>query len=221
MAYTFSGFDQEGKRASLTSPTLLARARTEMNRELTHHPLRLAAVLFFIAGCTETNLKGPDSFQTYVIGIREPETFSATEIAISDDAMVIGVSIGNRHRAYVVEALSPPFGFDIRTADNDQIQKVLARHVVNDLIDDVPVSVTYCDMNKCIRVFGGNGNSSLDLAISGRKDKKMELMLYRKQFLQDASNAPLKDIPFEHTTWREWRFKHPDTDVYGGTKQAK
>src|SRR5215472_8987706 len=61
-----------------------------------------------------------------------------TEIPISsfENTPVIGVSIGNQHRAYALQAV---FQQD--------------SHVINDWLGAAPVSVTYCDLCDCVRVF--------------------------------------------------------------------
>ena len=53
------------------------------------------------------------------------------------DQPVIGVTAGGRHRAYLVRALS--LG--------------AKSHIVNDVVGGVPVSVTYCDIYTCTRLF--------------------------------------------------------------------
>lgn len=114
--------------------------------------------------------------------------------------MVIGITVGGVSRAYAIVALSD-----------------VATHVVNDLIDGTPVSVTYCDQTECARVFTVHEKGApIDLSVGGWKEDAMSLQFNNQQYVQTASNIPLLDHPFELTTWKEWSASHPDTDVYTG-----
>jgi hypothetical protein len=131
---------------------------------------------------------------------------------LRDNAEVIGVSAAGRHRAYVLQALLRPDS-----------------HVVNDLLDNVPFTVTYCDLSDCVRVFTApQRGRPLDIAVGGsdaQQAKKMLLRIGSTRYWQDTG-LPLKDnasapfpyvkTHFERTTWGKWRKAHPDTDVYVG-----
>src|SRR5262249_9861833 len=62
--------------------------------------------------------------------IVRPPTLPAAEAELEDGAEVLGVSAAGKHRAFLVK----PFA----RVDS---------HVVNDVVGDVPVSVTYCETN--------------------------------------------------------------------------
>jgi len=168
--------------------------------------------LILAASCTKSEI----TVQTYAVGVREPKTVPATESRIPDDKLVIGISAGNTHRAYLIDAFKMPREFHIRTATATETQK-LGRHVVNDLVDGVPVSVTHCDDSSCTRVFASDGDESLDLAVGGWRDGQMDLLLSRERFLHNAADAPLEDYPFEITTWGRWKSDHPETEIYVGS----
>src|SRR5436309_12308333 len=70
----------------------------------------------------------------FLPGIRQPKAFPAGAAAVEDDADVIGVSVKGHHRAYCMATMAD-----------------LERHVINDLIDRVPVTVTYCPRTNCVR----------------------------------------------------------------------
>jgi hypothetical protein len=142
-----------------------------------------------------------------VAGVREPAALPAAEADLADGELVVGVTEGGHSRAYPVQALShgPP------------------SHVVNDVLDGVPVSVTHCDLYHCTRAFtGGAPGEPLDLAVGGVTRGGLILRAGGHSYRQD-SGAPLSagDPPFPYAphpaateTWGEWRHEHPDTDVY-------
>lgn len=171
-------------------------------------------VLTVAVGCTRS--AAVQVGEVYAVGVREPNAIPATDAKISDDRLVIGVSVGNRHRAYLLRSFAMPEEFDIETATAAEAQE-LKRHIVNDLIDGVPITVSHCDDNFFTRVFVGDGDESLRLAVCGRRDGEMDLDLDGERFLQNATDAPLKTHPFRIIEWGRWRTEHPETDIYVGT----
>jgi hypothetical protein len=138
----------------------------------------------------------------FLPGIRQPETVAARAASIDDDAEVIGVSVKGHYRAYCTATMANP-----------------ERHVVNDLIDRVPVTVTYCDRTQCVRALTRDDESDEPLSVVGRGwyEGKMMIRVGGKTLPQDAESIPgLSDLKVETTTWREWKTAHPDTDVYAG-----
>ena len=140
-------------------------------------------------------------------GISRPAVVSAADAALDDAEPVIGVSIGGRHRAYRVAALALD-----RTS-----------HIVNDVLGDVPVSVTHCDIRGCTRLFTADApDEPLAISQGGLKEGKMVLKWDGRRFDQETgtpldsngSPLPLASLPAEETTWGQWRREHPDTDVY-------
>jgi hypothetical protein len=147
--------------------------------------------------------------------VQLPPVFRADKIRLRDKTQVIGVSAGRRHRAYLIEALVP-----------------LETHVVNDLLGEMPVTVSFCDRKECVRVFADqNAHAPLAVSVGGwvsdRKSKAGSMLLrvgedlYRQDVAQPvdghaAGPFPYVTIPFERTSWKEWYGAHPDTDVYVG-----
>jgi hypothetical protein len=143
-------------------------------------------------------------------GLRNPRAFSAETSQIPDNDEVIGVVVNGRSRAYWLKALKyPPW------------------HIVNDVIARVPISVTYCDRTDCTRVYT-NGQSSipLDVNLGGLYGRQMVVKVGESLYLQDsgkpfevragAPSLPYTNHPWERTTWKAWRQRHPDTDVFTG-----
>ncbi len=147
----------------------------------------------------------------FSLGVREPETLSVQEVALEDDELVIGVSAGDKHRAYLVKAMTtPPELVSMPTSE-------LGHRIVNDLLGGVPITVTYCEETKSCRVLTSSGTKSLDLAVSGLLDEGMVVLLNGRQYPQMDPQLPLKDYMFQLTTWKKWKSEHPQTDIYIGT----
>jgi hypothetical protein len=143
-------------------------------------------------------------------GLRNPQTLPATISKLADADEVIGIVVKGKPRAYWLKALKyPPW------------------HIVNDVVVGVPVSVTYCDRTNCTQVYTDPQSSSpLDVNLGGLYGKEMVLeiggVLYFQQtgkpFAPDQSRSarPYNDHPWERTTWKDWRQRHPETDVFIG-----
>jgi hypothetical protein len=140
-------------------------------------------------------------------GIIRPRTVAASTAGLPEDEMVIGVKIHGKARAYRRAALAP-----------------ILDHVVNDVVDAVPVSVTYCNQTECTRVFTDDGTEPLELMTGAYRDGLL-LKVHGRLYRQDTGAAvdhvddkplPYQTLPFEETTWGHWRAENPDTDVYLG-----
>jgi len=145
--------------------------------------------------------------------VQQPPALSAAAVRLADDAEVIGVAAGGRHRAYALDA------FVYWTK----------RHVVNDVVGGVPITVTHCDLTECTRVFTApDRDGPLDVSVGGwggRFEESGLLLRVGSTRYRQTTGEPLKDgdppfpyAPAEYvrTTWKRWREAHPDTDVYVG-----
>ncbi len=140
-------------------------------------------------------------------GIRQPPVLKVADAKLDDETEVIGVAVEGHPRAYVVKAFCSTMS-----------------HVVNDLLGDIPVSVTYYDLCKTAKVFTDpRRGSPLEIKLGGFMDGGMLLytgsFFYRQDTLQPsfADNPtpfPHAQLPFETTTWKQWRTRYPDTEVY-------
>jgi hypothetical protein len=139
-------------------------------------------------------------------GVKQPPVVSAADARLADDAAVIGVCIEARYRAYAVSAFTAPMS-----------------HVVNDLVGDIPVTVTLCVLDDCTRVYTDKSRGKpLDVWLGGIAEKGLFLKLGNRMYYQETGNSmdpqvgpfPYTSIEFENTTWGKWRQAHPDTDVY-------
>lgn len=155
----------------------------------------------------------PEGQEHVTAGVNRPLALPAHAAAalLRDDAPVLGVVAGGRARAYTIEAMNS-----------------VARHVVNDTLDGVPVTVTYCDRTGCARAYaGGAGGDPLGVGVLGF-DRGLILSAGGRSFRQDTGEPvgggdpfPYPSHPVERTTWGAWRAAHPDTDVYVGDEQTR
>lgn len=97
--------------------------------------------------------------------------------------------------------------------------------VVNDKFGDEAVLVSYCPLCRTGMVFSTQGiDVAFTFGVSGLLYNS-DVLLYDRQtnslwsqILGKAISGPMKDVsipllPSSHTTWREWRARHPDTLV--------
>jgi Protein of unknown function (DUF3179) len=152
-------------------------------------------------------------------GVIRPPTFEAAKAGLKDDAEVLGIEVNGVARAYRLAALC-----DIN------------RHIVNDTVNGVPVSVLYCDLNDCARAYTGPASPNpLPIRQAGMKFGDLILkvgdVFYQHSTARalggsgfpDAPDPRLPALPFSptavtRTTWREWKQQHPQTDVYLGAR---
>jgi Protein of unknown function (DUF3179) len=91
--------------------------------------------------------------------IKRPGVVAAQDAGLPPDEMVIGVMVGGKARAYRLEAMEGR-----------------SKHLVNDLVAGVPVSVAYCNVTGCVRGYTGPpGPAPLDLAVAGLLNDEMVL----------------------------------------------
>jgi hypothetical protein len=130
-------------------------------------------------------------------------------LPVEDDTPVIGVTLGDQHRAYLLADLWWP-----------------DRHVLNDQVGEVPLSVTFCNLSNCVRAFTADTRGQpLDLASGGRhphKARKMVLRVGGRTFEQETGEPldgdtrrpfPYQPVAAVRTTWGQWRADHPKTEL--------
>jgi hypothetical protein len=181
---------------------------------------------------------GPD-YLVDLPGISTPRSYPAGQVRVSEDDEVIGITVGAKHRAYLVRALD-----------------AITCHVINDLVDRHPVTVTYCNRTDCAKVFKGVVEGvPLAIGIGGWKSYRLGkdakaivppqfhpekrdrvwagedrgrgslmLMIDGHRYFQDtgrpadpaAGPLPYREVDITRTTWAEWQKAHPGTDIYMG-----
>jgi len=104
--------------------------------------------------------------------------------------------------------------------------KVLNYHeIVNDRFKDVPIAVTFCPLcGSGIAFLAEAGGQARSFGVSGLLYNSDVLMYDREteslwsQIMAQAISGPakgtkLQSLPLRHTTWLDWRLRHPDTLV--------
>lgn len=122
------------------------------------------------------------------------------------DDRVLGVARGGIARAYPIAILS-------------------WHEVVNDRFGDEPVAVTFCPLCGTGMAFAARvGGRELDFGVSGLLYNS-DVLLYDRQteslwsqIMAQAVTGPMKGerlefLPTAHTTWADWRARHPGTEV--------
>jgi hypothetical protein len=146
-------------------------------------------------------------------GLRLPSAVAANEADLPDTEPVIGVSAGGRQRAYCVRAMAP-----------------MTDHVINDMLNEVAVTVTYDDRTDKAQVFTTERTGRpLDVEMGGYYEG-MLLRHDRRFFRQDTGRymAPpgepteqaLLTLPHTRTDWKTWRTTYPESDVFVGQATA-
>jgi len=145
--------------------------------------------------------------------ISRPPSVAASEAKLHADELVIGVEVGGNAHAYRFK------GFERKSG-----------HLVNDVVGEVPVSVAYCDLTDCLRVYSDpHAGEPLDLTVAGVLNGEMIIrhggrMYYHKSGRQvdpghGPASLPYQIIASTVTTWKEWTARHPDTQVFLGERE--
>ena len=142
--------------------------------------------------------------------VEHPPIVEAAGAEIRADALVIGVEIGGKARAYRLGALDDPGG-----------------HLVNDIISGMPVTVAYCNLSQNAQIYMNTaGGQPLDVEVVGLRDHQMVIRVAGSLYFH-PSGLPVepekKPPPLPCgvltpmvTTWKAWTNLHPRTDVYLG-----
>lgn len=97
--------------------------------------------------------------------------------------------------------------------------------IVNDTIGGMPVVVTFCPLCGTGVAFSAHaGGKRLNFGVSGllynsdvllydRETESLWSQLLFKSISGPMKGTKLKLLPLEHTTWGDWRKRHPDTKI--------
>ena len=142
--------------------------------------------------------------------LRNPKTVSADVTTFLDEGeTVFGIELGGRSRAYP--------------------QRILDWHeMANDIVGGEPFALSYCTLCGSAIAYAARspGGTSFAFGSSGLLYRSNKLM-YDEETLSLWSNLTgepvagplvgrgirLTALPLTVTTWREWKSRHPDTDV--------
>jgi hypothetical protein len=132
-------------------------------------------------------------------GLENGRFYAAEEVIIPAETMVIGVEVGGSFRAYL------PGGMN----DIDQ-------HVLHDDFNGEPITVAYCNMSDCARVFVRGDVAADQIHMGGWNGVAMLLLIDEKRYVQSDQEMPLDEYPIKRVTWFEWKTAHPETTIYVG-----
>ena len=145
-------------------------------------------------------------------GIDDPEIQAGAETFFADGTPVVGVSVGDKHRAYLLVALQ-----GVRPDGT-------VGSIVNDVVDGTPVTVTNDNDAPLVRVFAATkGSRRIRLRLAGMGSGGVMRLTFDGEvyYTQAAKDLPLKDLPFEQTTWKKWKTQHPKSDIFVGVFPSK
>lgn len=167
---------------------------------------------------SEDRINQPTMYSPYR-GLDHPRVSPAQEARVEDDEEVIGVMVGDKARAYRIKVMEGP-----------------RRHIVNDVINGVPISITFCDITMCARAFTSDStHKTLDLDTGGFHDHQMVLLIDGRLYYQKTGKAvpanafkmqgyeppddktvpfPFAEYPIVRSSWKAWKVAHPNTDIY-------
>ncbi|MBI3864263.1 MAG: DUF3179 domain-containing protein [Planctomycetia bacterium] len=187
----------------------------EPMRAWTAHRMKFAccwALAFLALGCDAGSSPNPAELSKLPMpmmdgatpfirpGPRQPPLEPAADTDLQPVEEVIGISVGDVHRAYWCFAMS---SYDTK--------------VINDLVGGIPVTVTFCDRTRCARAFTTkNRNEPLNVSLGGWSGKALIVQIDGRMYDQDAKDIPLEDVAVEKTTWGEWKERHPDGEIFTG-----
>jgi hypothetical protein len=180
----------------------------------------LSGLLLILGGCSppppphapgdiSSSGAGPTGTPPVNNSVNRPRTVPGARASLADSDEVIGLVVGGQARAYRLEAL-----------------KVIARHVVNDVVNKTAVTVTYCDRNDCVRTFTDDSDRPLPIGVAGYRNGLLlrvgDGLFYQKnaKAVGGGQEVAYRSAPYKRTTWAEWKKDHPDTDVYVGESGA-
>lgn len=125
---------------------------------------------------------------------------------LSPEDRVLGVEINGVSRAYPISILN-------------------YHEIVNDIVGGMAIVVTYCPLCGSGMAFDAEiDNRIIEFGVSGLLYNS-DVLLYDRQtgslwsqIMKTAvtgakKGTRLKAIPLAHTTWQDWRTRHPDSDV--------
>lgn len=138
--------------------------------------------------------------------IDRPKFVTGAQSSLASADRVLGVAAGGRARAYPVAILN-------------------WHEVVNDRFGDRQLVITYCPLCGTGMAFespaaasrGGFGVSGLlydsDVLLYDRATDSLWSQLLQKAISGPLKGTGLASIPLTHTTWADWRRRHPATEV--------
>ncbi len=131
-------------------------------------------------------------------GINGANLVSARKSDLSDAEHVVGIDVEGEACAFPLKSMN-----------------LEDSHIVNTVIGTTPVSVTYCPLVNCVRVFSKAGEQAIPLRLGGlNEEDEMVLLLDGERYDQSSLRIPLTEHEFSRSTFGEWKKMHPTTKVF-------
>jgi hypothetical protein len=129
-------------------------------------------------------------------GMKNPLFRELDEVPIEDNEVVFGIVVDGKAIAFHREVF-------------------LENHILNFMTEHRPISVTYCDIAKCCRVFTSDAEQPVSLRVGGLDvDEQLVLLLDGIRYGQSNQAILLVEIPHEIMTFASWRAKHPESTIF-------
>ena len=126
-------------------------------------------------------------------GIEQPTLQKIEDIDLLDSTPVIGIVVEEDAYAFVVEKMHDP-----------------RAHIVNLILNEKAISVTYCNLQDCVRVVTNDSEMPIPLRLGGLDvDAQLVLLLDGRRYGQTSSGLPLSDHVFSRMNLGEWKQLHP------------
>lgn len=129
------------------------------------------------------------------------ETSHAASAWLKDDDLVLGITVNGEARAYPIRIMN-------------------WHEIVNDRIGSTSIVITYCPLCGSGIAFETDdhfGVSGLlyqsDVLLYDHKTESLWSQIMQQAVAGPRTGEVLKRYPLIHTTWREWKSLHPDTQV--------
>ena len=149
----------------------------------------------------DESLGGSDSREMLLeeAGITDAYFHQVDEVLIDDDIPVIGIEVDGVFRAFLDEGMME-----------------LDQHVVHTEQNGQPITIAYCDITDCVRVYHRGDLATTEIMMGGMLENQLALMVRGSRYRLDDEKIPLEQYPLTRTTWGEWKKAHPETDIYVG-----
>jgi hypothetical protein len=144
-------------------------------------------------------------------GVDHPEIRDLADVRFAGACLVIGVTVGDSHRAYPLTTL-----LGSQTVEGEM------SGIVNDRVGGKLITVTNdadSELTRVVCLPEGSTRKTIELGLMGRGEGGGMMLTADNEtyFKQDAEEFPgLSNYPFETTTLKKWQEKHSGTDVYVG-----
>ena len=129
-------------------------------------------------------------------GVTDPDFSSIKDSKLSAKTPIVGIEVEGEAVAFPLAELEEP-------------------HIVNAVIGNRALSVTFCTLVDCVRVLTDESEKPIDLRLGGQDGNMQMVFMYDgARYAQESRKIPLNDFPFKRCSLAEWKKLHPKTQVF-------